>query len=416
MSTLKRVLTASLTDNVAVEDYAVNLDALPVVSERALVECEVALDVCEYSMESLIALSADDIQGEYTETMRQIVATSALTPFGFSQEEISTVVVSQEGVVEKIKEMANAVWEFMKKMVAETIKFFDQHISNVGRMDKAFRALKEKAKDAKGNPKEKTLKSSKYGFFSLEGKGDTEVVSLVNQAAAIVNDVVANEQLNRLSVEFSKIINSKILALRNNENVNIDQVFSNSAALWNQGAVKALGLKEMKEGYGLDLPGEGRRLLLTAYTKGDYNTVAKVELVEVENKSDKVEIKAPTGPGVIGVCDSGTNLSKIMMGKKNEVRKMEKFVGALQGSLENILSTLIARAVSDKPNKELATQVITGIRRMATNSGKLNQIGVKEGYRVLVMAYEYAKSGYKNLDGVLANAADAPKGLPAPSN
>ena len=411
MSTLKRVLTASLSDNGTVEDYDVNLDALPVVSERALVECEVALDVCEYSMESLIALSSDDTQGTHTDALRQIVASSALAPFGYSQEEISTVVVSQEGIVDKMKEMANAVWEFIKKMVAETLKFFDQHISNVGRMDKSFRALHAKAKDAKGNPKSKTLSSSKFAFYGLAGKSDKEVVAVINQSAAIADNIIAHPQLAAAAGRGSEMM----MELFSSNDRQLEGKLTNIAELWNQGARKALGLEGNKMGYYLDLPGEDRIIQFKAFTQGNFVTVAEISVETPDKAPEGKEVEAPNYSGVLATCEAGVNLAKILMGKKQAIRDMPKKILQGQGVLENAINAAVLPMFTVPEHRTLIKEVIKSYRRMAMNTTYLNRIGIKEGYRALVMGYAFAKAGYKNLDGA-AFTDSGQKALPAPSN
>lgn len=362
---------------------------------------EAAIDTATRSEATLLALDGfgDVEQTDAILQLKGIMARSALEPFGYSVESMDDVVVSQEGAVDKLKDFAKAIAEMIKKMVASVKQFFDKNLSNVGRMEKSIKALKAKvkAKPAKSEPKEDEITSSK---FTRIGLANMDMVPLLeNYAKFAVKELVANKELNDLGVTYSKAVSDSFKEdtgelLLNKQNGII--------IAYAEGAIAALGLINASDDtYVLNLPGDVAWLALE-YSNGNKDGDDMLHLGKFvagydEDVPDKIKLPAPTPSEITDVCEAAEKLAKSMLEQKDAARDLEKHTAVIQ----NVIANGMMRGGVTAQHGEGAAGVnnlLKGLRNVAINRAKVDQVVMKEAYRVLSAGYAYALDGYKNLD------------------
>jgi len=121
---------------------------------------------------------------------------------------------AMESFSETMEKIWDTIVEWWNKAKEAVIKWFQKHISSLGRLKIAAEALGEKAEKSDNSPKEKKLEFSKAKYITVgDSLAKTAEVSLLEDLNEISDKVISKEAISETAEEFIEISEASVKAI-----------------------------------------------------------------------------------------------------------------------------------------------------------------------------------------------------------
>lgn len=322
-------------------------------------------------------------------------------------------VVAGEATVEAIGQTIAKLWQkfldMMKSAQKAVAKWYDENISQAGRLIKSAEALATKANEKAGTPEEAKLEVPRGQYLMSGGKlGDIKASDLDSYTTEI-SKLLFSKDLLSAGVDFG----SKLESISSNLNDKSGEIVTTSVAgiygSYNKNVVSALGLKEgavkdkrvPKATDGATVMTVGLSLgdaFIAAVTKDSVATTVNVYGSEAPEAKTKLESKALTAAEIVAMADSVKKLCTEIVKVKADFRDGEKLDSAMEKNGNSLAKASLKqdKEMKGETKREL-TKLINAIGTVSRNQRMVNRDLLKQASQTAGAAYGFAVASLKNL-------------------
>lgn len=381
-----------------IDDLAANIETLGSVSERF----EAALETGGVT-EGELALANATVErcfASYGLENQQVAGLESLNQAG-GRTQVTTW--GMESLTSRAKDVWKWILAQLKKMRVAIGKFYDAHISNLGRTGKALKSLSKAADEATGSPDKSTVESSRAQYLTSDGTSPS-----ANIAKEIVNieNFIAKSMFNKEIPDAVSEAATKITeGLKANDNkldkATATTLATNANRIVSDATTSVFSTSTILETD--DRLGEGKKAFLgssylgnvrVSRTGGGEKSVAVDLLLPKEPKKD-IKMPALNGSDIVAIADAADSLVDTVLSMKDKRRqadKIEKVIEEAGDSLRDALNEDVAS--SDKRTIEKLMNSLLSYERLALNTDRqLNSWAAAVSSAVL----SYGKESLSNL-------------------
>lgn len=135
------------------------------------------------------------------------VTTPAVESFDAAGERLQNTTFAMESIRSELENVWNAIKELVKSWMERITEFWSEHISTAGRLEKAAKALADRADDTSGSPKESKITLGKSAYRAISKDGN---INLATDLSALRNLFkVSSKASGRLKVTSDQLSNIK---------------------------------------------------------------------------------------------------------------------------------------------------------------------------------------------------------------
>lgn len=415
---LNQILRTSMgleSVDAAVVDDTISLESIEMDcnfgNESAIEMAEVdnAIDVAGNTANALSALATGLENSEATgglsaegAALMAIAVDSAMKPFGgyvakpmpaledFEAE--SGRLASTQYGMEAIKETFQKVWKTILDLIDRayqaTMKFFDENISNVGRMKKSMASFAKKAAEAKGEPENKEVSIKYPHYITVDGKLMANLPAELAKVEKAVSEMAFSKAAiaagNTLTESYAEGAKKDFADVKPEL---VDQWVENKlkgAIAGYQGAmVKAFDLKEYKgnekaikdaigeaTGFVGEIGVESARIVLKASSEKSV-PVVEVQVNEQSKDKDADKVAPVSASEAVSIANAVVALCDAILDTKKESRASDKLKSGVTKAGNELVKLTSAEVKGDA--RRNIESFANSLKHIATNQKNLDK-------------------------------------------